>query len=474
MNKGSLRLLGLCIAASMVLSPMTPVLADQDKNQAVTQDKDSAEVKKNEIEKELDQVSGEIGSMKNAKSELEGNVEKLDSELNDLAQKLDDLNTDLTEKQDQIKKTKKLLKKAKKKEKNQYGAMKKRIRYLFENGDFAYAEMIFSSENITQLLNNTEYVSKISEYDREMLTKYQETKQLIVDKQTELKAAYAASETMQAEVSQQEAEVKNVVSSKKEEIDNYNAQISNSEEQAAFYASEMEAQNSILAEIQAQEAAIAAAEEAARQEVEAAAAAAEEAAAAAQDEANKKAEVAAQAAAEAEASQDETAQAEAQQKQSEAAVAQEEADQQQQQAEDTANTNTSNAGAGGFVWPCPSSYNVTSEFGNRESPTAGASSNHMGIDIGAPSGTSIVAAASGTVVIAQYSSSAGNYVSISHGNGLYTVYMHASALYVSPGQLVSAGESIAAVGSTGYSTGPHLHFGVTLNGAYVNPRNYVG
>ena len=80
----------------------------------------------------------------------------------------------------------------------------------------------------------------------------------------------------------------------------------------------------------------------------------------------------------------------------------------------------------------------------------------------------------GRVTTAAYSSSAGNYVVISHGNGLSTVYMHCSALYVSAGQTVSAGQSIAAVGSTGYSTGNHLHFGVIKNGSYVNPLGYVG
>ena len=77
-------------------------------------------------------------------------------------------------------------------------------------------------------------------------------------------------------------------------------------------------------------------------------------------------------------------------------------------------------------------------------------------------------------MVAEYSVSAGNYVIISHGGGISTVYMHASALYVSAGQTVSAGETIAAVGSTGYSTGAHLHFGVAVNGAYVNPHSYVG
>ena len=126
-----------------------------------------------------------------------------------------------------------------------------------------------------------------------------------------------------------------------------------------------------------------------------------------------------------------------------------------------------------FTWPCPASGRITSGFGSRKSPTKGASSNHQGIDISAPTGTSIVAAAAGEVVIATYSSSAGNYVMISHGGGVYTVYMHASSLLVSQGQSVKKGQTIAKVGSTGYSTGSHLHFGVRVNGSYVNPTKYV-
>ncbi len=139
-----------------------------------------------------------------------------------------------------------------------------------------------------------------------------------------------------------------------------------------------------------------------------------------------------------------------------------------------ANADDGDGGASGFVWPCPSSRRITSGFGPRPQPIPGASTNHKGIDIGASHGASIVAAAGGRVTTSTYSGSAGNYVVISHGNGLSTVYMHCSALYVSVGDVVSAGQSIAAVGSTGFSTAPHLHFGVIKNGAYVNPRNYVG
>lgn len=135
--------------------------------------------------------------------------------------------------------------------------------------------------------------------------------------------------------------------------------------------------------------------------------------------------------------------------------------------------NTVSIGNINFIWPCPASSRITSFFGDRESPTEGASSDHKGIDIGASTGTNIVAAAGGTVTISTYSYSAGNYVMINHGGGVSTVYMHCSQLLVSVGDTVKQGDVIAKVGSTGYSTGPHLHFGIRHNGTYVNPSNYV-
>ena len=135
--------------------------------------------------------------------------------------------------------------------------------------------------------------------------------------------------------------------------------------------------------------------------------------------------------------------------------------------------NSGSAYSGSFTWPCPSSTRVTSDYGQRKSPTAGASSNHKGIDIGASKGSDIVAAAPGKVTVSRYSSSAGYYITLDHGGGLYTVYMHCSKLLVDVGDTVSAGTVIAKVGSTGISTGPHLHFGVSLNGTYVSPWGYL-
>lgn len=128
---------------------------------------------------------------------------------------------------------------------------------------------------------------------------------------------------------------------------------------------------------------------------------------------------------------------------------------------------------GMFTWPCPGYKRISDEYGNRMHPTLGIEKFHNGIDLAASSGTPILAAYEGDVVAADYSPSMGNYIMIDHGDGLYTIYMHASALYVSKGQSVYKGQTIAAVGSTGRSTGPHLHFGVRLNGNYVSPWNYL-
>ena len=128
---------------------------------------------------------------------------------------------------------------------------------------------------------------------------------------------------------------------------------------------------------------------------------------------------------------------------------------------------------GQFAWPAPSYTRISDDYGDRIHPTLGTKQFHNGIDLAAPNGSPILAAYDGTVVAASYSGTMGNYVMINHGDGLLTIYMHASKLLVSQGQEVSRGQQIANIGSTGRSTGPHLHFGVRKNGAYVSPWNYI-
>lgn len=135
-------------------------------------------------------------------------------------------------------------------------------------------------------------------------------------------------------------------------------------------------------------------------------------------------------------------------------------------------TGTGSTATGTYIWPCPSSTYVTSAFGMRDHPLFGDERPHSGIDIAGSAGSEVLAADSGTVAVATYSSSYGNYVTIYHSNGDYTLYAHMSSLAVSAGQSVTKGDVIGYVGSTGWATGPHLHFEIRVNGSTVDPLSY--
>lgn len=130
-------------------------------------------------------------------------------------------------------------------------------------------------------------------------------------------------------------------------------------------------------------------------------------------------------------------------------------------------------GTGKYLWPTPGYTRITSQFGWRVHPIFGGNSFHGGIDIGAPSGAKIVAADSGKVLYSGWMSGYGQVIIIDHGKGVSTLYAHQSKLLVKNNDTVYAGQQIGKVGSTGWSTGPHLHFEVRVNGERVNPRNYV-
>ena len=142
-------------------------------------------------------------------------------------------------------------------------------------------------------------------------------------------------------------------------------------------------------------------------------------------------------------------------------------------AQQVAQGKPSQAALGGYIWPV-SSRRITSPFGNRNTGISGASTNHKGVDIGGVGySTEVKAAKAGTVIVAQHSSSYGNYVVVSHGSGNTTLYAHMSSIKVKVGQSVSQGTVVGITGSTGISSGPHLHFEITENGVRVDPRKYL-
>ena len=345
--------------------------------------------------------ASELNETRDKASELNEKKQKAENERASLAEQLNSIVADMEEtqskidaKEEELEVKEEELEVAKAEENDQYESMKMRIKYMYENGDVQFMEILCESKSIGEFLNTAEYITTISEYDREMLVEFQEVVKKVEEQEAALKEEYAELETMQNDLISKQEEVNTLVTEKEAEISQLD--------------SELKDTNDKLAKLEA-------------------------------------------------------AAAEAQRKQNESG------------------SGYNPGGAGGsvvsgngtFTHPCPGYKRISSEFGWRPQPLPGASTNHKGIDFAAPTGTPIYAAAGGTVTSAGYNGNAGRMITINHGNGLITMYMHCSELYVSSGQKVSKGQNIAAVGSTGNSTGPHLHFQVMLNGTPQNPHKYL-
>lgn len=419
----------IAVSALALLLGTAPVLG------AYAKSMDEAQKEKESLENDLEEAKKLIDSLEGSKDDIQGDVDKLDDRLSEIADKVKELESQLQEKRNAIADTETALNEAQTREEEQYEAMKKRIQFLYENGQSSYIELLFSSESFAEFLNAAEYITQISQYDRKMLEEYQNTQDTIAVAQKTLEEEYTSLQTLEAKVQEEQKAVVALEAAKKGELADVSDDLSDAQTVAKEYEAEIQAQNEIIAQIQAAQAA-------AQKEQE------QQKAAEQSSESQNNGD--AQTGGDAQSGTDT-----------------------QQQPGQTEQASSGQA-TGSMTWPCPSSRRITSDYGPRESPTSGASSDHKGIDIGAAYGSDIIAADGGKVIVATYSNSAGNYVIIDHGGGLCTVYMHASSLLVSAGQTVAKGQVIARVGSTGFSTGNHLHFGVTVNGSYVSPWGYVG
>lgn len=361
---------------------------------------------------EIKDAEKKIEKAKKQEKQLKEDQKKAEAEKNKLTDKLDQLLGEIGEteekiaaKEEEIFAKEEELFQAQADENDQYEDMKKRIKYMYESGNSQFVEILCESKDLSDFLNRTEYISTISNYDRDMLKKFQGIVKKVQDQEAVLKEEQKEMEIMQNELIEKQNQLE-------EMLDDKNAEIAG-----------------LKSEIQANEQKMKKLEEAKK---------------AAEEAARKKAE------------------AEAAKRAAEAAAA--------------GNVGAGEAvvsGNGFFTHPCPGYTRISSTFGYRKAPLAGASTNHKGMDFAAPTGTPIYAAAAGTVTSAGYSGKAGNLLIINHGNGLLTYYMHCNKIYVSAGQKVEKGQNVAAVGTTGNSTGPHLHFQVMVGGTPVNPLQYL-
>lgn len=352
-----------------------------------------------------EQLQSNLTDIKKVKEELEASkqdlaeyVERLDGELESIQAKIADLKGKIEDKEGEIVLTQGELEEAIQDQERQYEAMKERIKFMYEKGDNLYMELIFSSQSFGDMLNKAEYIEMLSSYDRKMLDRYVETRELIELYKQQLEEERAYLEDAKAGVESEEASLNSLIDEKKVAIEQVSNDIDNKEAAIAEYEAYIKEQNETIAML-------------------------------------------------------------------EKVVAEEKAK--------LAEESRIRYDGGMFQWPAPSYTAISSDYGNRQHPTLGVERFHNGLDMAAPGGSPILAAYDGKVVAADYSGSMGNYLMVDHGDGLYTIYMHASALYASKGDFVVKGQNIAAVGSTGRSTCNHLHFSVRLNGSYVSPWNYL-
>ena len=387
---------------------------------------EAAKKKKEELQKAQKELESKLSELKKRKEDMDAYIQSLDDKMMELLSDIEGLEEDLAECEQKLEETKIALEEAKIKEAQQYEIMKERIQYMYENPNTEFLDILFGAGSLTDMFNQLEYQQQITEYDNTLLERYNETKLQIMNTELLLEAQKEELESIKSTRETELAAVEELSVAKGQELAAMAAEIGTDEEMLFYFWEEITENNATLEELERLEAERAAEEERKRKEEE-------ERLRKEEEERKRKAE---------------------EEKKNNATLAK--------------STNINN-----MLWPVPSSGRITSYFGYREAPTKGATTYHAGIDIGAPTGTNAVAALAGTVISARYDSSGGYYVKIDHGNGVVTSYLHASKILVSVGQYVERGEPVIKIGSTGVSTGPHLHFGVFVNGVAVNPLDYV-
>ena len=381
----------------------------------------ASESKVDMMEEAVAGLNSEKKELQVAKNELSATVEALDAQLTNVQEVLVELGEDIDRKTKQVENIKNRLREAEANQDEQYASMKQRIKFMYEKGDTAYITMVFGAQNLTDMLNKAEYIEEVSAYDKQLLNEYTETKYRVINLKDKLEVEQASLLETQEQAEIQEYQMSMLIDQKNGEIEKYESEISTKEGAIKEYEAMIASQNATIAAL---EASILQAER------------------------------------EADALQKEL---------EESGLSDNDID----SSSSSKPVTTQQVFSGPFCMPAPSYTRVSDDYGNRIHPILGVKQFHNGIDFAAPGGSPILAAQSGTVIAAAYSSTMGNYIMINHGGGVITIYMHASALYVSAGQTVTKGQKIAAVGRTGRSTGNHLHFSVRVNGSYVSPWSYL-
>ena len=220
---------------------------------ASTLDKiNQAQKEKGQTESQLNETKGQIDSLEGIKNGLQGELSNLNSELTEVSDNLETLENEIEQKEEDISITQQELEEARKTEEWQYTCMKERIKFMYERGENAYLEIFFAADNFSDFLNKTEYVNKVSEYDRKMLIEYQETKKQIEEQEAMLQSEKAELDKMQEEAKEQQAKVSQLINQTSDHIAGYANQISDAERVALAYENKIKEQESNIAALKKQ------------------------------------------------------------------------------------------------------------------------------------------------------------------------------------------------------------------------------
>lgn len=346
--------------------------------------------KKNQLNQTKNQISQSKADLKEneaAKKVVEDEIEALDQEIIKIEDKMLDIEERLELKQEEIVVAEDELAAAIEKKDVQYEAMKKRMVHMYKNSKVGYLQIIFSSNNFSDMLHRIQYIKAISVYDKQLLEDYRNQEQVIEEKKLALEKEEVAIQKLYEE----QTEVKKELEVARQDK---NKKAGMLEQKAGQLYAQIEEFEKISKDLEAEIKKL-------------------------------------------------TAQS------------------------------TVKYNGGKFGWPVPGYYRLSSEYNPREHPITGKNEFHQGIDIPAPYGHAVLAAAEGRVITAGWVRGFGNTVMIDHGGGLVTIYGHNSSVIVSVGETVKKGQQVAKIGSTGYSTGNHCHFEVRINGRHTNPWNYL-
>ena len=401
------------------------IFADKysDKVKETEKKKNEAQAKKNKLEAETKQLQREadeilqyMSVMDQKQSETMIEMEKTQEELDRVTEEYNQASAELVVAEQNLA--------------TQYESMKKRVQYIYENGQMDEIAMFVKSKSVSDILNAAEYIDRINVYDHQLLVDYAALKDEVAERKLMLGLQIEQIEITKEMYEADYAYCQEIISAKQEAFAKYEDAIGANEEILEEYIVELaNAQKDYNQAVAEQKAYIKQQEEIRRKQQE--------------EERRKQMELAA--------------------KQITVPVYDN-----AKNIPQTKETNINN-----MIWPLPGDTRVGSKFGPRVPPCAGASSFHQGWDIGGKQGAQVVAVLAGRVTEAGYNNTCGNHVYIDHGNGYSTHYLHFSVIKVSKGDYVQQGQIVGLVGSTGVSTAPHLHFALYKNGKAIDPAPYL-